>query len=71
MSYKEKLANRKELFSLKSYLATKARLRAEKLQSRADKKNHVHTHDHDHSHAPEHEHTEDTIEVEEDDLVRT
>jgi hypothetical protein len=64
MSYKEKLANRKELFSLKSYLATKARKRAEKLQFRADKKNHTHTHEHTH------EHTEDVVEIEEDSLVK-
>lgn len=54
MSYKEKLEKRKALFSLTSYMETKARKRAEKLQHRADKKNHVHDHEHhDHEHTHE------------------
>ncbi len=58
-------AKRKNLFSLKLYLMTKARRKAEKLQWRQEKREmkqgkgkhqHEHNHDHNHDHDHEHEH---------------
>lgn len=62
---KKQSAKRKNLFSLKLYLMTKARRKAEKLQWRQekrelkqnkDKNKSAHQHDHDHDH--DHEHSE-------------
>jgi len=61
MSYKERLAKRTALFSLKTYLLKKAQKRADLLQYRAAKKNGTldshagHTHEEDHLHVHEDE----------------
>ncbi len=61
---KKQSAKRKNLFSLKLYLMTKARRKAEKLQWRQEKREAKqnlkgkHEHDHDHDHDHEHEHNE-------------
>ncbi len=70
MKRKEKIAKRKALFSLKTYLLKKAQARLAKLQYRAEKRenkgvashNHEHVHDHEHEHEHEHEHHEESTE---------
>ncbi len=61
MPKKKQSAKRKNLFSLKLYLMTKARRKAEKLQWRQEKremKQNKEKHQHEHSHDHEHEHSE-------------